>query len=153
MLFQWHARLYRIRRWKIQVCAEIRFNFYCCTFNMNCYVTFETIKTLIKGVQAFHFWKHDFKLCLGMYPQLEGGFGSMRAILPMWGLRANNGLKPKTKRNEVELSFLHRSIRLHDLIILVWSDVKIGYKMAELCPFKVGAKVASWSIFGWKLAI
>ena len=25
--------------------------------------------------------------------------------------------------------------------------------MAELCPFKVGAKVASWPILGWKLAI
>ena len=25
--------------------------------------------------------------------------------------------------------------------------------MAELCPLKVGAKVASWPIFGYKLAI
>ena len=40
-----------------------------------------------KGVQAFQFLKHNFELWVGgdgldMYPQLEGGFGSMRAILP-----------------------------------------------------------------------
>ena len=34
------------------------------------------------------------------------------------------GQKPKTKKNEM------------------WSDAKIGLKMAELCPYKVGAKVA-----------
>ena len=40
-----------------------------------------------------------------MYPQLEGGFGSMRVILPLvrhWG---KNGSKTKTKRDEIELSF------------------------------------------------
>ena len=34
--------------------------------------------------------------------------------------------KTKTKRNDIELSFLQYSIRLDKLIILVWSDVKIG---------------------------
>ena len=38
--------------------------------------------------QAFQFRKHDFDLWVGgdgldMYQQLEGGFGSMRAILPI----------------------------------------------------------------------
>ena len=58
------------------------------------------------------------------------------------------GQKLKTKRTAIELSFLNHSIRLYELIILMLSDVKIGYKMGELCPFKVGAKVASWPIFG-----
>ena len=43
----------------------------------------------LKGVsRPFKFEKHDFDLWVGgddldMYQQLEGGFGSMRAILPM----------------------------------------------------------------------
>ena len=46
------------------------------------------IKFYLRGVQAFQFRKHDFDLWvrgvgLGMYQQLERGFGSMRAILPM----------------------------------------------------------------------
>ena len=35
------------------------------------------------------------------------------------------GQKPKAKRNEIELSFLHHSIRLDELINLVVSNVKI----------------------------
>ena len=58
------------------------------------------------------------------------------------------GQKPKTKKNEIELSCLHHSILLDKLIILMWSNVKIGSKMAELCPLIVGAQVASWPIFG-----
>ena len=27
------------------------------------------------------------------FQTFEGGFGSIRAILPMWGLRAKNGVK------------------------------------------------------------
>ena len=43
-------------------------------------------------------WKHDFDLWvegddLDMYQQHEGGFESMHAILPMWGIRAKNGSK------------------------------------------------------------
>ena len=37
------------------------------------------------------------------------------------------------------------------LVILVWPNVKIGYKMAELCTLKFGAKVAYWPILGRKL--
>ena len=44
----------------------------------------------VKGgrVQAFQFRKHDFDLWVGgdgldMYQQLQGGFVSMRAILPI----------------------------------------------------------------------
>ena len=52
-------------------------------------------------VQAFQVWKHDFDLWVGgdglkMYQQLEGGFGSMRAILTMWGLGAKKGQKLKS---------------------------------------------------------
>ena len=36
------------------------------------------------------------------------------------------GQKLKTKKNQEELSYCHHSIRLVELIILVWSDVKIG---------------------------
>ena len=68
------------------------------------------------GVQAFQFRKHDFDLWVGghgldMFQQLQGGFGSMRAILPISGLRAKNGSKTGI---------------LDELIILMWSDVKIG---------------------------
>ena len=42
------------------------------------------------GVQASKFLQHDFELWVGvdgletgLYPHFEGGFGSMRAILPM----------------------------------------------------------------------
>ena len=56
------------------------------------------------GVQAFQTWKHDFDLwvggdCLDMYQQLEGGFGSMRAILPILGLGEKNGSKTETLKN------------------------------------------------------
>ena len=56
----------------------------------------------LRGVQAFKFWKHDSELWvwgdgLGICPQLEGGFGSMHAMLPNWvqKMGAKNG--PKTK--------------------------------------------------------
>ena len=40
-----------------------------------------------------------------MFQQLKGGFGSMQAILPIWGLGAKNGSKTETKKNKIELSF------------------------------------------------
>ena len=46
-------------------------------------------RIMLRGwVQAFQVGKHDFDLWVGgdgldMYQQLEGGFGSMRAILTM----------------------------------------------------------------------
>ena len=33
---------------------------------------------------------------------------------------------PKSKRDELELRYFHHSTRLDELIILVWSNVKIG---------------------------
>ena len=47
--------------------------------------------------------------------------------------------KPKPEANEMELLFLHHWTRLDELIILVWSNVKIGQKMTNLwapkdCP-------------------
>ena len=41
------------------------------------------------------------------------------------GLCAHCG--PKYKRNEIELRSFHHSIRLDELIILVWSFAQIGY--------------------------
>ena len=60
---------------------------------------------------------------LDMYKQLEGGFGSMCAILTMYGLGKKMDHKLKNKKNQIELIY---SIRLDELIILVWSNVKIG---------------------------
>ena len=62
------------------------------------------------SVQAFQFRKHYFDLWVGgdgldMFQQLKGGFGSMQAILPIWGLGAKNGSKTETKKNKIELSF------------------------------------------------
>ena len=71
-----------------------------------------------------------------VYSQLEGGFGSARAILYMCGLGAKNGSKTETKKNEKEVSFSHHSIRLDELIIFGSSDVKIKYliKKARAMP-------------------
>ena len=49
---------------------------------------------------------------------------------------------PKYKRNEIELRSFHHSIRLEELIILVWSFVQIGYKVTKLWPPEVWPKVA-----------
>ena len=50
------------------------------------------------GVQAYNFEKHDFELGVvgegpGKSQHFGGSFGSMRAMLPMWGLGAKNGTK------------------------------------------------------------
>ena len=37
---------------------------------------------------------------LDIYPQLEGGFGSMRAILPMLGHKAKNGYYAHSKHGQ-----------------------------------------------------
>ena len=50
---------------------------------------------------------------------------------------------PKPKQNEIELRSFHHSIRLDELIILVWSNVQIGYKMTELWPSQDWPKVAA----------
>ena len=57
--------------------------------------------------------------------------------------------KHKPQLKEIELSYLHNSICLNELITLVWSNVKIGWKW----PFKVHAKVASWPSLGKWLVI
>ena len=49
-------------------------------------------------VAPFQFWKHDFDLWAGgdgldMHQQLERGFGSMGAMLPIWGLGRKKGAK------------------------------------------------------------
>ena len=47
------------------------------------------------GGMFFNIWKHDFELRvsgdgLDMYPQLEGGFGSMRIVLPIYSFPLQN---------------------------------------------------------------
>ena len=59
------------------------------------------------GVQALNFWKHHFELWvwgdgLDMYPKLEGGFESMRAMLPISEQKMDHKLA--AKRNEIELN-------------------------------------------------
>ena len=70
------------------------------------------------------------------------------------------GQKPKTKRNEIELSFLCNFSRQTEQFGVVRCQNRI--KMAKLCPFKVNFnsifdlcpfKESSWPILGWKLAI
>ena len=46
-------------------------------------------------------------------PHFGGGFGTMRAMLPMWGLGAKKEVQKLTpKLKKVELWFWHHSIRL-----------------------------------------
>ena len=80
-------------------------------------------------VQAFQFRKHDFDLWvggdgLGMYQQLEGGFRLHARNTAHVRPRSKKG--SKLYKNEIALSYFHHSIRLNELIILMWSDVKIG---------------------------
>ena len=64
-------------------------------------------------VQAYHFGKTNFVLGVGGESQetsrnFKGGFGSMRAMLLMFALKANNGAKIELK--EIKLSYCHYSI-------------------------------------------
>ena len=61
--------------------------------------------------------------------------------------------KPKFERNEMELRSDHHWTRLNMLIILVWSNVKIGLKMSKLWPPKDWPKVAARLILKELLAI
>ena len=58
------------------------------------------------------------------------------------------GQKPKTLKYVIELGFKHHSIRLDKPIILVYSVVKIGYKMAELMPNQSRGKSGVLAYFG-----
>ena len=114
------------------------------------------VQTLRVGVHAFQFWK----------PILSYGFGVMAwTCTTTWRwflVQAHNAahVRPlskkwtknnsSTKRDRAKLFTVNSS---WELIILVVSNVKIGWKIAELCPFKFGAKVASWPILDWELAI
>ena len=52
--------------------------------------------------------------------------GPRAPMLPMWPQVAKSGSKkPKSVGNEMELRSFHHWTRLDDLIILVWSNVKI----------------------------
>ena len=48
------------------------------------------------SISKTRFWPMGWGDGLGMYQQLDGGFGSIRAILPIWGLGAKMGQKPET---------------------------------------------------------
>ena len=60
----------------------------------------------------------------------------------MWGLGAKMG--PKFYSKEIELSFCIHSIRLDEIVILVYSFVKIGWKMAKLWPWE--ARAPMWHL-------
>ena len=74
-----------------------------------------------------------------MYKQLEGGFGSINPMLPMLGL----GAKMEQKNKILKVTTLDLSRRASNFGV-----VERRLKMAELCPSKVWAKVASWPILG-----
>ena len=63
------------------------------------------------GFRAFNFEKHNFELWAGgdgryMYPQFEGGFGTMHTIpCQCEASEQKMDQKPKTKRNFIELNF------------------------------------------------
>ena len=63
----------------------------------------------------------------------------MARKLPMWGMEQKWGPKTKILSKEIELSFLFHSIRLDSLVILVYSFVKIEWKMAKLWPCEARA--------------
>ena len=52
--------------------------------------------------------------------------GPCAQYCPSEVLEQKMGQKQETQKNEIELSCLHYSIHLDKLIILMWSDVKIG---------------------------
>ena len=64
-----------------------------------------------RGVQAQNFWKVYFELWVGgrgqdIYQQLEGGFGSINPILPIWGLVAKSGPKNQSLKSWDKASLL-----------------------------------------------
>ena len=73
----------------------------------------------------------------------------MNPMLPMWGLGANSEPKNQNLKNSIFTSF-DLSRRAHHFGVV---ERQNRIKMAELCPFKVATKVASWPNLGWKLAI
>ena len=52
--------------------------------------------------------------------------GPCAQYCPCEALEQNMGQKLKTLKDQIELSYWHYSIRLEELIIFIWSDVKIG---------------------------
>ena len=75
---------------------------------------------------------------------------NLRVVLsPCEALEQKWSEKPKIlKSKEIELSFLFHSIRLDELVILVYSFVKIGLKMAKLRPCKAPILGHKKAIFG-----
>ena len=69
----------------------------------------------------------------------------------MWGLGAKIG--PKNQILKQGDSFLIHSIRLDEIVILVYSFVKIGWKMAKLWPWEARAAKWRYPILGHKTAI
>ena len=116
------------------------------------------VSILWRGIQAFQFWSTILNYGFGMMAwtcthNLKEVLGPCAQCCPCEALEQKMGQKPTAKWKEITRCFKHHSICFDELIILVVSNVKIGCKMAELWPFKVEAKVASWPILGWKLAI
>ena len=96
-----------------------------------------TMVSSLRGVQDFYFWKHDFELWVGMmawtcaHNYLRVVLGPCAQCCPCKAAGQKMGQKPTARRAD------HFG----------GVDREIGWKNdRELCPFKVGAKVASWSI-------
>ena len=85
----------------------------------------------LRGAQAFNFGNFDFEIWVEGEGQdtsqnFKGGFGSMRTILPMWGVGAKLG--PKSKPKDIELWFLHHSIRLEKTTKKQFRDMYMDWK-------------------------
>ena len=44
---------------------------------------------------------------------------------------------PESEQKDIELSYVHYLMRFKNMIILLLTNVKIGWKMIDLRPFKV----------------
>ena len=67
--------------------------------------------------------------CARLSAKIEGGIGSMRAILP----QSKNGEKPKSELNEIELSYCHHSIFLKNRALRKSISQNIWPKWSSIC--------------------
>ena len=83
---------------------------------------------------------------VGQVPTVQGWFGVYAHNVVHVATGGKKWPKiSKSKWNEIDLELrsFHHSTRLDELIILVWSNVQIGYKVTELWPSQDWPKVAA----------
>ena len=88
------------------------------------------LNEILKGEgQAFYFWNNNFELWVRVmawtYVPTTWGWFLVHVRNTAHARPQSKKWVEKTKSSEVELSFLHHSIRFDELIISDWSDVKI----------------------------